>query len=637
MTADLVFSKLSPASTALVFGEEFVPDTTLITITGTLPAMTVLIRMVPPAKITIIGTLPAMTFAAEARYLTNTQRPDINQVHTLAQVATTVEGGITQPGQHGQTTNNGFAAPWADALASSSIVGVTANQAAPLPVDTGASFTEGISARTGASTSAQDGDPQWLRFFSQFQDANRLAAQRLHGQFEEGLRDRRPNLLSLFQEATRRAAVRYRGTVQPGVPVSRYWSSLFQYAQVPPPGQYVPPVIVPPQPGYWGTALVFMCPPLLMPELVFGTAPCFPITPSAGLAILPARFYMTTHTIYAQRLPDLVDIPIFEATIAADSGSYCWSLSASGPASLFTLLAPVDGLPAQIRVILDGLPWVFAIDQMTRNATFGKTGVSLQGRSVTALIAAPYLRATTRNNATDRTANQLALDALYGTGVDLDWGVGSGALANAGLTDWLVPAGAWSHSGAALDAVQAIVNAAGGYLQSHRSSPTLQARHPYGQRVGDNPGAPWGWMTGAADVELATDALITESIARADGPDINAVYVSGTSTGVLALVKRTGSAADKLAAMATDPLITHADAARQRGLAILGAGGYKYNISLELPVLTGSGQPGVLDVGQLVQVNASVPWRGRVRSVSVSSRRPSLRQSVTLERHLETV
>jgi hypothetical protein len=350
-----------------------------------------------------------------------------------------------------------------------------------------------------------------------------------------------------------------------------------------------------------------------------------PELPAALFYILPARFYMTAHTIFAQRLPDLADIPIFEATVAADSGSYCWSLQASGPASLFELLAPVDGLPVQLRVTLDGMPWVFAIDAISRNRQFGRSGVSVQGRSVTALIGAPYLRATTRDNAGGALlAQQLAVAALDTTGIDLDWG----------LTDWLVPAGAWSHQGTPLDAVQAIAQAAGGYLQSHRSTATLLARHPYAQRAGDLPGAPWGWMTGAADVELATDALITEGVERKDGSDINAVYVSGTTAGLLALVKRTGSAADKLASPITDSLITHADAARQRGLAVLGSAGNKYAVRLELPVLTGSSEPGVLDVGQLVQVNASIPWRGRVRAVSVSAKRPILRQTVTLERHL---
>lgn len=333
---------------------------------------------------------------------------------------------------------------------------------------------------------------------------------------------------------------------------------------------------------------------------------------------------MTAHTIFAQRLPDLADIPIFDASVSADSGSYCWTLSASGPSNLFTLLAPVDGLPVRLCLTLDGIPWVFAVDALSRTSAFGKTGVSITGRSVTALIGAPYLRATTRTNTEARLAQQLALDALQYTGVGLDWG----------LTDWMVPTAAWSHQGTPLDAVQAIAQAAGGYLQSHRSAATLLARHPYSQRTGDQPGAPWGWMTGPADVELAPDAIITEGLERKDGPDINAVYVSGTAQGVLAQVKRTGSAADKLAAMVTDALITDAVAARQRGLAVLGTAGPQYNVRMDLPVLTGVGQPGVLDVGQLVQVNATQPWRGRVRAVSVSAKSPSLRQSITLERHL---
>lgn len=358
-------------------------------------------------------------------------------------------------------------------------------------------------------------------------------------------------------------------------------------------------------------------------------------TPTALFYILPARFYMVSHSVFAQRLPDLEPVPIYTATVSADSGSYCWTLNATGPASLFELLAPVAGLPAQLRLTLDGIPFVFAVDSIIRPKQFAQTGVSLQGRSVTALLGARYKRATVHRNATDQTAQQLALDALDLSGVDLDWGIGAGATANGGLTDWLVPAGAWNHNGTPLDAVQVIAQAAGGYLQSHRSLPTLLARHPYGQRVGDSPGAPWGWMTGAADVELAPDALITEEITRLDGPDINGVYVSGTTTGVLALVRRTSTAGDKLSQMITDPLITHTDAARQRGLAVLGAAGNKYSVKLDLPVLTGASQPGVLDVGQLVQINAAVPWRGRVRAVSVSGGESTLRQAVTLERHLE--
>jgi hypothetical protein len=143
------------------------------------------------------------------------------------------------------------------------------------------------------------------------------------------------------------------------------------------------------------------------------------------------------------------------------------------------------------------------------------------------------------------------------------------------------------------------------------------------------------------DIELAGDAVITSSKEDKDGPDIDAVYITGTNQGVVALVKRAGTAGAKLASMQVDALITHVDVATQRGLSILGMAGAKEHVTLELPVLTGANQPGVINVGKLIQVNESSPWRGRVRSIEVSCTSKGdnepisrVRQSATLERHL---
>jgi hypothetical protein len=281
-------------------------------------------------------------------------------------------------------------------------------------------------------------------------------------------------------------------------------------------------------------------------------------------------------------------------------------------------------LPVQIKLTIDGLEWVFLVETLRRTASFGKHGVAITGRSVTALVGEPWTRADAYNNGTAISAQQIAAQALDLSGVALDWGI----------TDWLVPTGAWSHNGSRLSAVQRVAEAAGGYLQSHRSAATLQVRHPYPLLPGGVPGGPWNWASVTPDIELAADAVITSGKEAKDGADIDAVYISGTNQGVIALVKRTGTAGAKLAAMQADPLITHVDAATQRGLSILGTAGAKEHITLELPVLTGSGQPGVIDVGKLVQVNESVPWRGRVRSVNVAYSQPSVRQTITLERHL---
>jgi hypothetical protein len=366
-------------------------------------------------------------------------------------------------------------------------------------------------------------------------------------------------------------------------------------------------------------------------DLAFGVSRCNGGSSGAEFVILPARVYMTVHNVFAQLLPSMANVPIYNATLSADVGSFAWSFSANGPESLFTQLARSSALPVQIKLTIDGLEWVFLVETRRRTHSFGKHGVSITGRSVTALTGAPWVRDSSYTNSTSMTAQQLAANALDLSGVSLDWGI----------TDWLVPTGAWSHAGSRLSAVQRVAEAAGGYLQSHRSLPTLQVRHPYPLLPGGVPGGPWNWGSVGVDIELAGDAVITSSKEDKDGPDIDAVYITGTNQGVVALVKRAGTAGAKLASMQVDALITHVDVATQRGLSILGMAGAKEHVTLELPVLTGANQPGVIDVGKLIQVNESSPWRGRVRSIEVSCTSKGdnepisrVRQSATLERHL---
>jgi hypothetical protein len=402
-------------------------------------------------------------------------------------------------------------------------------------------------------------------------------------------------------------------------------STFFSFAAVVRPAPVAPP---PPQ----TLVDLLFCQPVFDGQptgvpIIFKADPCGGILPGAPLTILPARFYMAVHSLQAWRLPDLLPIPVLSFGFQADQGSFGWSFDVTTRLSAFDDLAPASGVPARLRVEADGLRFEMVIDSLAHSEAFGQRSVTVSGRSPTALLASPYARETERLATAARNAQQLALEALEATGFALDWT----------LHDWLVPAGAWSHSGTPLAAVQAIVSAAGGYLQSHRSADTLIAAHPYPDLPGGVPGGPWAWSDPAvvADVELAPSALVATRIERADGPDINGVYVSGQTQGVLRLYKRSGSAADRLASLVTDPLITADVAARMRGRAVVGAAGPKQRITASLPVLTGGAAPGILSVGQLLQVNAAQPWRGRVRAVSGRFEfGQEVRQQVQIERHL---
>ena len=112
-----------------------------------------------------------------------------------------------------------------------------------------------------------------------------------------------------------------------------------------------------------------------------------------------------------------------------------------------------------------------------------------------------------------------------------------------------------------------------------------------------------------------------------------AIYVTGGSVGgVQGHVVRTLSARDKLAPAVQDDLITHADAARQRGIAELSNTGRQAHLSLRLPVLQ---ETGVIKPGALVRyVDAGTPRLGLVRGTQVEWSAPTLRQVLAVETHV---
>ncbi|MFN3415892.1 MAG: hypothetical protein ACK4ZD_06200 [Caldimonas sp.] len=396
----------------------------------------------------------------------------------------------------------------------------------------------------------------------------------------------------------------------------------WQEARRPPPGRSS---LVRPQPPVEPPC--YSPPPGLLAHLIFAaladpaTRLLFTCRVDGGPAqfVIPIRrVYMAVHEIECVRLPDMTEVPLLGASLSADADSFGWTLQATGPVTLLDLLTPSAGEPARIRLTLDGIAWVFVVEGLRRERRFGQARVQITGRSLTALLGEPYSAPRTWLNAQTRTARQLVEDALQYTGATLDWAA----------TDWLVGEGAWSFSGTPLAAALRVADSIGAVVQSHWSDPQLIVLPRY-------PLPPWEWHQAVPDVQLPLASVITDGFERVDSPGYTGVYVSGETQGVLAWVRRGGTAGDMLAPMVTDPLITHADAARQRGTAILSAAGPRARVSLTLPVLTGGSLPGVLRVGQLVEVvEPGDTWRGLVRGVDVQAELPRVRQTVVLERAL---
>lgn len=329
--------------------------------------------------------------------------------------------------------------------------------------------------------------------------------------------------------------------------------------------------------------------------------------------------YMTAHTITAHLLPSMEPVTLLDAQIDTDDGSWCWSFQASGPEHLLEQLAPgAGGLPTKLLVTIDGIEWIFAIERLARPRRFGQHRCAVQGRSVTALLSDDYLPQQSWHNAAAQiTAQQAIIQALEFSGTTLDWGV----------TDWLLPAGTWSHTGAPLSAALRVAESIGAVVRSHRTLQELQIAPRYAIE-------PWDWASATPDVTMTADVIVTDNLEPDNSPAYNAVYVSGQAQGIRAHAVRKGTAGELLAPAVVDGLITHADAARQRATAILGAAGIKKRHSLDMPLLTGGTNPGLLLPGYLLHVDdiGGKSWRGLVRGISVRAGMPTVRQSISIER-----
>lgn len=547
-------------------------------------------------------------------------------------------------------TVGGARSHWQDADPLQHAAGSAWQQAAPLPVGTHAHWQDAtpLQRPTAAAWQTADrlhrgagvhyqealrlpGQPLSARFESalqlqraagtRFQEALRLSGAPLGVRFQETLRDRQARASSHFQGALRLAApVGVGMRVALTLPFARH--GRFQEAWTPRPGQWQRPGPPAPEPCY-----------LPDPHLVFdaafdGTLPAHlvfvcerhgaPPTPPGGLIVVPIqRTYMVFNDAALRRVDGNIHLPTFSMSLSLDAGSWTWGFSASLPASsLPDLLPAAFGAPVELEATVNGVPYRLLAESISRERVFGMDSLRVSGRGLSALLDAPYAPSRNFGNPSASTAQQLMADVLTDNGVPMPWDI------DWQMTNWNVPATAWSHQGSFISALNTIAAAAGGYVQPHASDATLRISNLY-------PTAPWEWGSATPDIVLPADVVSQEGISWRENAQYNRVYVSGGNAGVLGVVTRDGTAGDQVAQMVVDPLITDVAAARQRGLSILAPGGRQAMVGLSLPVLA---LTGVIAPGKMVRyADGAVDRTGIVRSVQVDVSMPEITQRIEVE------
>lgn len=355
------------------------------------------------------------------------------------------------------------------------------------------------------------------------------------------------------------------------------------------------------------------------------TPPDEPPIDEHGTWVVPVRrVYIMTNAATLVRVDDNTSLPVLSLNAESDADSWAWRVDATLPASSMDAIMPdLGGAPVLLQATINGYGVQWLAESVSRERVFGSDRIRVSGRSPSALLADPYAVAYAYSSADAITAQQAALAAIAAVGLPMGWSLGWH------ITDWLLPAGLWQHQGSPMSAVQRIAEAAGAYVQTDRLFKVLHVRHRY-------PHAPWNWGGLTPDVLLPAAVALREAVEWTDKPAYNEVYVRGQSVGVNGHVVKTGTTGGLIAAEVVDDLITHADAARQRGRAILGDTGRQQRITLSLPL---NEDTGLLSVGQLVDITegsgpAATIRRGLVRGVSCAYAPPKARQTVEVQTHV---
>lgn len=444
----------------------------------------------------------------------------------------------------------------------------------------------------------------------------------LEQHFQDGIRGTAGQQHVRYQDA-RRQPVRAWAPSSYGRSINRGWKTRYQEGMQPRPGitDFTPPE--PPENTCYvaNGHLVYKMPWSAETHLIF-ICDGHDETPEPGdTVIVPIRrVYMVLNNASLRRVDGNIHIPTFGMSMSLDTDTFTWGFDAEVPVSEEAHLEPSSfGDPVELEIKVNGVPYRVMVETMQRTREFARASTHIGGRGKSALLDAPYAPVMSFGNINARTAQQLMGDVLTYNGGAIGWDV------DWGLSDWLVPAGVFSHQGSYITALDAIAKAAGGFLQPSAVAQTLRVLPRYAS-------LPRDWADVTPDFELPADVTTREGIEWTEKPNYNRVYVSGSAGGRLGIATLVGTAGDLVAPQIVDPLITHADASRQRAMQVFGDTGRQAALSLRLPVLE---ETGIITPGKFIRyVDGGVTRLGVVRKVGVDIGTPEIWQTLGVETHV---
>jgi len=333
------------------------------------------------------------------------------------------------------------------------------------------------------------------------------------------------------------------------------------------------------------------------------------------------RAYTNMNSALLKKVSDNMPLDLSTFSAKIDFGSWVWDFSASLQTwSSFDAVEPDENGFQEVEADINGYIFRGIVERASEQEQ-RKTSFAIRGRGPAAELARPYAPQTSYTEEAERGARQIIEERLSGTGWALDWQI----------TDFTIPANVYTfHNATPLEAIKQITEALGARIQAHLHSKTLKILPRY-------PIKPWEWDTTTPELIISESVIMTSSRDWLPGGNYNGVVVSGTNTGVLVKVMRTGSGGTEMAPMITNPLIVTTEAATQRGIYEIAASGSWQTYTITLPLKTEPEQPGLLLPGTLLQINRErESFNAMVTGVKVTAKRQNglkVRQIVEVQRY----
>ena len=382
---------------------------------------------------------------------------------------------------------------------------------------------------------------------------------------------------------------------------------VWEQAMPPPRGWRRIPYDNPLKDKHWGR-LNFAC--FKPGRLNFGNT-CFG---SSDLLIRIQRSYRVINSAALIRVSDGADIPVSSLTVGLDWEAWCWTLSATLLNRIGYETVPVA--PGLVQATINGFVWQFIPDDVNYSRTFGQFGGQLTGRSRVSELAAPFTLSRSYQENGLRTGEQLALQELA-DGYSLDWQ----------LPAWTVPGGTYQYQNLTpMESILRIAQSTGGRVYP---DPILKTLHA----VPKWPVNPWGWTLFVPDATLPSSYTLKEALQNRAGTEYEAVMISGgVAGGIVAMVKRAGTAGGTFAPAVVDTLITDLEPATARAVQALADAWPMKRYTLELPLQARPAGAGLILPGTTLDFSDGETdgWRGMVVSVSISAGRDSITQTLEL-------